>query len=95
MTSDQALRGRKFTRLSALTFVVALRTMMAGPASAVDIAAATGLHLDTVRHLLNAMCRDGVAHECGRAPDSLGRMTVRVFSLGSAEAPLSISSSQH
>ena len=73
---------RKVVRISTLSFVTALAVMQQGPFTATAIADATGLHIDTAYRLITAMCLQSVAHESGRAPDALGRMSIRVFSLG-------------
>ena len=73
---------RKVVRISALTFVTALAVMQKGQFTAAAIADTTGLHIDTAYRLISAMCMKSVAHESGRAPDALGRMSIRVFSLG-------------
>ena len=73
---------RKVVRISIFSFVTALAVMQQGPFTATAIAYATGLHIDTAHRLITAMCLQSVAHESGRAPDALGRMSIRVFSLG-------------
>lgn len=77
-----AAARRKVVRVSTLTFVAALSAMQQGQFTAASIADATGLHIDTAYRLISAMCMKSVAHESGRAPDALGRMSIRVFSLG-------------
>lgn len=77
---------RKVVRISTLTFVAALAVMQRGPFTAAAIADATGLHIDTAYRLITAMLLKSVAQESGRAPDALGRMSIRVFSLGSPAA---------
>lgn len=73
---------RRVVRISALTFAAALAVMMRGPFTAAAVADETGLHRDTVYRLIDAMLRQQVCRECGVAPDTLGRMSVRVFALG-------------
>lgn len=73
---------RKVVRISTLTFVTALATMQQGPFTAASVADVTGLHIDTAYRLISAMLLQRVAHESGRSPDALGRMSIRVFTLG-------------
>lgn len=75
---------RRVVRISALTFAAALVVMMRGPFTAADVAEETGLHRDTVYRLIEAMRQQSVCRECGVAPDTLGRMSVRVYSLSSS-----------
>ncbi len=77
---------RRVVRISALTFAAALAVMMRGPFTAAAVAEETGLHRDTVYRLIEAMLQQQVCHESGLAPDTLGRMAVRVYSLGQQAA---------
>lgn len=72
---------RRVVRISALTFAAALAVMMRGPFTAAEVADETGLHRDTVYRLIDALVQQQVCRECGVAPDTLGRMSVRVFVL--------------
>lgn len=70
------------SRVSHLSFAIAMKEMMDGPVTMYDIEEATGWTLTTCSLLLRACEKKKVCHISAWEPDKLGRDTTAVFSLG-------------
>lgn len=72
----------KRVRASHATLALAVKLLLEGPCTSHEIAEETGLHPVTVRELLRAMRKIKAAHISAWEPDSLGRDSIAVYSLG-------------
>lgn len=59
-----------------------IRAMLDGPATAQELADASGLKRQTIYEFMRSMRKVGAAHICGWEPDCLGRVSLPVFKLG-------------
>lgn len=83
MRNAVSTKGRKLVKLGAVMFAMMIEEMMAGPCTAQDIAAHTGMCLTTVQRTLRAMYDRKVVHIAGWECDGAGRR--RVFGLGAGK----------
>jgi hypothetical protein len=75
-------RGKFQTKLNAVMFSMLLEELMAGPATAQEIAEYTGMSVLTVQRTLRVMHRRGVIHIKSWGRDIRGAWTLRAWKLG-------------
>lgn len=76
-------QGKKQVKLNAVMFSMLIEDLLCGPCTAQDIAEHSGMHVLTVQRTLRAMYRRKVLHIASWERDAAGRMSIRVFALGS------------
>jgi len=65
-----------------MAYAKMIRALAEGDASVAEISAYCGLHAQTVREHVAALRKEKEAHRSAWGPDSLGRLSVELFSLG-------------
>lgn len=72
----------KQVRVSHLTLSHVIKLLLDGPATAVEIEEASGLHKVTVYELMRSLRKVGASHISAWDCDTMGRDAIAVFSLG-------------
>ena len=75
-------RLEKKVRVSHLTLSLAIKLLLEGPTTAAEVQEVSGLHRVTVYEFMRSLRKAGAAHISAWEPDSLGRDSIAVFSLG-------------
>jgi hypothetical protein len=82
MNKPPTNKGRKMTKIGALTSANLMLCMLEGTYTARQLAEKTGLHYGSVIRYAAALYKVGACHICGWEEDAQGRSVIRVYQLG-------------
>ena len=82
MGSPPNHKGRKLSKIGALSNANLMLALMEGTYTCKQLAEQTGLHTHTVNAYTRALHQVAACHICAWEDDSRGRQVVRVFQLG-------------
>lgn len=77
-----AIKGRPMVKIGAITNAMLMKLLLDGIYTNLEMAEMSGLSLQVVNRYTREMHRIEAAHIADWAPDTIGRMTVRIFMLG-------------
>ena len=84
-TPNNRHRGRKITKVGAISYAHLIKNMIPGDLTCEELAEETGLHLTTVYQYTREMYLVGAAHIARFEPDARGRHIIKIYRLGEGQ----------